>query len=290
MTQILPVWSRGLAAVDLFFTALPELEGSIEVEIVDLGGQTIARAAPRSPRACRLGANRFDFPAGAGGPDREAILRVRVISAPGTSLGLATGAATAVARFAPRVDGEPVGDRVLAMKIWRGLPGVSLPPAPTFRPNVRRSSLVMPADLPEAQKLSAGEGAALSTRADRDAILLQASIDGPVLAIVPGLEVEGLVSVSGFVHVPHPSSPTLGFAVAGLPAGEAERLAEPASALGDWIFLPANGWGAAHHHFPRPFSGKLDLLLAVSATAPGNRHTKGAFRSFRFGFADDLSS
>jgi hypothetical protein len=77
----------------------------------------------------------------------------------------------------------------------------------------------MPADLPEAQKLSAGEGATLSTRADGVSILLQASIDGPVLAIVPGLEIEGLVSVSGFVHVPHPSSPTLGFAVAGLPAG-----------------------------------------------------------------------
>ena len=287
--QPLPVSPRGLVAVDLQFTEVTGA-GRIELALVDTGGVTIAQAAERALAACRLGMNRFRFESGARGPDTHALLRLRVTIPLGGSISLATGPATAVPRFAPTVNGRSAGDRVLAMTLWRGLAGVSLPRLATdvapHQPDAARSYLMTPADMPAAQQLRAplegGGPTGPRPAPDRNAIIMRPSVNGPTLAIVPGIQVERLISVSAAVHVRSPSSPTVAFAVAALPQGEAAQLSEPAAALGEWLQLPARGWGEAHHQLGRPFTGTVDLLLAVAAAGPSESRVEAEFRSFRF--------
>lgn len=293
--QLLPISCRGLVAVDLQFTALPDdASGFVELEIVDLGGALLA-AAPRRPLSrCELGTNRFQFDGGVDSFDKDCAIRIRIVADAGRPVALAVGPMSALGEFAPTLNGRRTGDRVLALKVWKGLARATLPATSRhIRPDgrvPRRTALLMPGDLPRPSKLRVPRDAEKFIEVthwhNENAILVHPSAQGIVIGILEGLDVTDLLSVSAAVNVSHPSSPTLGFAVAILPTGHARSLADPATALGEWLLLPPRGWGQVHHHLERPLTGKADLLLgACIAHAPVANWSWALFRSFRFAFA-----
>jgi len=298
--QRLPVSCRALVAVDLQFTALPDdPSGAVELDLIDLAGAPLVAATRRPLSECGLGDNRFQFDSGIDSFDKDCALRIRIGANAGQTVALALGAMSPLEQFVPTLDGRPTGDRVLALKVWKGLARTTLP-APSRhilseRATARRTALLMPGDLPRPRKLRAPPDAEnfieVTYWHNENAVLVHPSALGIVIGILEGLDVKNVSSVSAAVNVSHPSAPTLGFALALLPAGHARSLADPAAALGEWLLLPPRGWGHVHHHLDRPLSGKADLLLGscIAHSAVAN-WSWALFRAFRFTLASERGS
>jgi hypothetical protein len=284
--QVLPVSQRGVGGVELFVTRLPRRSGS---------SLTIALGdAPHGPAIEALwsdlvaGWNRFVFPRAIDGDRVEAKLSVRTTLVGTDTAGFGLGPPVPLRRFRLSTNGTSPPDSTLAIRVWRGIPGASVPSFERAAPiRGRRSAerLLMPSECPAPELLSVPDGREDFVRAEywgkENAILVHGTVQGPVTALLRNIPVKSLTGVSAIVQAGHASSPELAFRVGAWPSGtDHGDLANDSAPL--WTALPPQQWGETHASLDQPYTGALDLSLTVRAiNASASNWAWGLFRGFR---------
>ncbi len=271
--QRLPCDSAGLSDVALAIPkgfGLEEGELTVALDLAESGAclaEWRIAAAQIRPGWLRLALDR------ALGPDTQTpVLRLRWQGR--EQLRLASSFAHPDPRFQPR-PGAPL----LALQIWKHLPGTRTPPAAgshlargsdtVTRWHLGRSHMERAAGPGPAKS-----GAALDYSADFGGLMVRPGADGQVQAArLDGGLAAGVAQVSGGVKTEQATGPAVDYALAAAPVATRPRSAGtlPAFAPGhvsDWLRLPAGTWGALHLFLPAPLAEDHDLYL-MTRLAPG---------------------
>ena len=207
------------------------------------------------------------------GPDAQTpVLR---LSWQGTEqLRLASSFAHPDPRFQPR-PGAPL----LALQIWKHLPGTRTPPAAgshlangsdtVSRWYLGRSHMMLAAGPGEAKP-----GAAVEYSANFGGLMVRPPVDGSVQAVrLDDALAPGVAMVAGGVKTEQAIGPVVEYALAAAPVSARPRTAGnlPEFVPGhvsDWVQLPAATWGEMHLFLPAALSEPHDLYL-MTRLAPG---------------------
>lgn len=185
---------------------------------------------------------------------------------------------------------EGAGEATLALRVWKGIAGTAGQMAPTA-PAIAglQHERVMPSDLPAPTLLAKPTETHDYVKTEfwtrEDAFLVHPSENGPVCAVIPRVPAGSLQRLSAVVCNGRSDSAVLGFALGFAPAGQATAENWP-DFIGEWLFLPPEGWGEVHAPPRRSdmTGGQLWDVLLASCVA-GNASDDGAwalFRAFRF--------
>lgn len=291
MLQRLPTGAASIAAVDIWLPqALCEDISRIECRIRCASGNSVLLASVPALAGGEAGWARFALSTPISGPEQDCALELSWRGESPCVLGLSH--AVPDPTFAARVEGEATQDHVLALRVWKSLPGVHLPevaPVGLGKDNfgARQASFIMPSELPRPELLSMPPLIRDHISADfwenEDAILVHPSRHGPVCAVIRDVELSGLSHISALVNVGHPRAPSLNFSVGVAPHGQVDEDGYWQRRMGPWVHgLPPHGWSQAHCIPVEPIVGRADILLAVSlATDQPNDLSWGLFRGFR---------
>lgn len=271
--QRLPCDSAGLSDVAL---AIPKGFGVEEGELtvaLDLAESGACMAEWHIPAALiRPGWLRLALDRALGSDAQTPVLRLRWHGR--EQLRLASSFAHPDPRFQPR-PGAPL----LALQIWKHLPGTRTPPAAgsqlargadrVTRWHLGRSHMELAAGPGPAKP-----GAALDYSAGFGGLMVRPGADGLVQAArLDGGLAPGVVQVSGGVKTEQATGPAVDYALAAAPVAARPRSTGnlPAFAPGhvsDWLHLPAGKWGELHLFLPAPLAEAHDLYL-MTRLAPG---------------------
>lgn len=291
MMQRLPTGAASIAAVDIWLPqASHEDISRLEFRIRCASGNSALLAPAPALAGVEAGWTRFALSAPLIGPERDCALQLTWRGESICVLGL--GYAVPDPAFAAAVSGEPAQDHVLALRVWKSLPGVHLPEVAAI--GAERASTVLgdanfiaASDLPPPELFSfpplANDHVSAAYWENEDAILVHPSRHGPVCAVIRGVDLPPLSHISALVNVGHPRSPSLNFSIGVAPHGQVDEDGYWQRRMGPWVHgLPPHGWSQAHCIPVEPIVGPADILLAVSlATDQPNDLSWGLFRGFR---------
>ncbi|MFT4012594.1 MAG: DUF6212 domain-containing protein [Paracoccus sp. (in: a-proteobacteria)] len=298
LAQRLPVGAASVAAVDLWVPAgLREDLARLTLHLVCASGQSHDLA--RSPALAGVDAGwmRFVLPAPLPGPEQDCVLRLTWTGAQPFALGL--GHAVPDPSFAARLAGTPGEERVLAVRVWKSLPGVRLPEPGLLLPDRAPvlpgdAGFISPAELPLPELFAvpplATDHVSTAFWESEDAIMVHPSRQGAVCAVIRDVELPALAHISALVNVGHPRAPSLNFSVGVAPHGQVDEDGYWQRRMGPWVHgLPAHGWSQAHCIPVETIMGRADILLAVSlASDMPNDMSWGLFRGFRISRRDNM--
>jgi hypothetical protein len=291
LTQRLPTGAASIAAIDLWApAALQEDIARLECRILCASGRSVMLATAPALAGVDAGWLRFALATPLPGPEQDCILQLRWNGAGPCVLGL--GQAVPDPSFSAQTEGEDGQDHVLALRVWKSLPGVHLPeataPGSGKNPAISRdANFIAPSELPRPELFAfppqAGDHITTAFWENEDAILVHPSRHGPVCAMIRDVDLSSLSHISALVNVGHPRAPSLNFSVGVAPHGLVDEDGYWQRRMGPWVHgLPSHGWSQAHCIPVEPISGRADILLAVSlATDQPNDMAWGLFRGFR---------
>lgn len=282
ITQALPISAHGIAGLELHVTRLPQ---SPDAMLTVALGLDCSVDVPWSDLS--IGWNRLLFPRCLGGERADALISITTTLRVRDSAAFGLGPPTPLARFHLATDGRCPPEATLAIRVWRGVPGATIPPLQRALPKPRgreADRLLLASDCPRPELLSAPDRREDFVNTDfwarEDAIFVHGTMLGPVRAIVRNVEVSGLTGVSAIVNAAHAKSPELGFRLDVAPSGGAETLSSDTAH--SWTTLLPQQWGEAHAFLDRPHSGAVDLVLTVrTVNATTSNWAWGLFRGFR---------
>lgn len=297
LSQRLPTGAASIAAIDLWVpAALQQDIRQLECRILCASGESIALMPAPALAGVEAGWLRFALAAPLRGPEQDCALQLSWRGEAPCVLGL--GHAVPDPGFAARAEGEVAQDHVLALRVWKSLPGVPLPEVAPIgagkAPDAAAdANFIAPSDLPRPEMFSAPPLAKDHISAafweNEDAILVHPSRHGPVCAVIRDVELPALSHLSALVNVGHPRAPNLNFCVGVAPHGQVDEDGYWQRRMGPWVHgLPPHGWSQAHCIPVEPIVGRADILLAVSlATDRPNDLSWGLFRGFRIARRDN---
>ena len=280
----------GLAAIDIFLAKVSG-SGRIEAQIHDLSGVLVARTQMPLPPATHPGWHRLRFDTAIAGFAREGGVTLRLVpDRPRTLVMAQLALGTAHPLVHLRAHGPagpaaaPLSEAPLALRVWRGLPGIRLPAPVHEGTGAPRSRLLGPHEVPQATLLRSDApipGAeALEGGAQDDGIVLHPPAQGLSIALIENVPAHSLTRLCALVHNTDPEGPGLRVAITAVPAG-AGRLIAPEPLLTSWTAVPPGLW-AEVHATPEPITGNADLVIAVmQATGPSTRTGRAVFRGVR---------
>lgn len=279
----LPCGTAGLVAIDL---GVEDTDRPCEVtlELTDAGGGMLATTQTALPANAASGWRRLSFPHGVrgGNVDGVASMRLRGLDGPARASLRLSQPSPIPALCARHEDGAQL-DAPLALRVWRGLPGVR-PPAE---------------GLAEDGTLRLHHGAARAARLLRcydpdigfdpisywereDGVLVHPPVRGATTAIIERIRLPKVVGVTATIHHAHRGGPSIRFAVAALPGGYGARV-DPMSVLSNWVALPPGGWGETHATPDAPIMDEVDLVLGTMVNGgERNNNAWALFRGFAF--------
>ena len=296
-TQFLPIDAVGLSAVDLWFPerVMPVI-ADLSVALVDAADRVYPLNVVAPELGFETGWLRFSLPSPVEGIGRNGRLRIEVQGDTRIALGLALPVPDP--RFQVSGPNGPAAEETLALRVWRSLGGVRLPPCTPALSGSRAVSIattrfVTPQALPRPEifslPMTAADHVSTALWENENAILVHPSRSGPVCAVIRDVDLAGLSHISALVTVGHARAPSLNFAIGVAPHGKVDEDGFWQRRIGPWVSgLPAQGWAQAHCIPVDPILGRADLLLAVSlATDVPNDLSWGLFRGFRIS-CDDI--
>lgn len=281
VTQRFPVDTLSLAAIDLWLPdAEPEDAAATAIELLDATGGTVARLSAEGTARRSGGAwVRFSTPEPITGPARDTV--ARIVPPDGRSIAIGLTSPVPDPRFAVQMDGGSAAEATIAGRIWRADYMATLPAPNTDSKGsvsagsqqVRRISM-REMDAPEllAVPPTARDYVATQYWARENAVLVHPSTEGPVCAILRGVEVAAVTAISALVNVGHRDAPVLGFAVGVCPRGVATA-DNWHDHIGPYVFLPAGAWGECHHIPQVEPRTRCDVLLStmVAGNVPNDQ-------------------
>lgn len=291
LVQQLPVGAASISAVDIW---LPNGQraalSGLECRLLCASGQGHTLLATPALGGLDAGWVRFSLPAPLQVPEQDCALRLSWRGTDDFVMGL--GNAVPDRRFAAHLDSGETQDHVLALRVWKSLPGVRLPePAPSLGGEgpapLDDAGFLSPSDLPRPELFASpplvDDHVSASFWENEDAIMVHPSRHGPVCAVIRDVELPALSHLSALVNVGHPRSPSLNFSVGVAPHGAVDEDGYWQRRMGPWVHgLPPHGWSQAHCIPVEPIVGRADILLAVSlASDRPNDLSWGLFRGFR---------
>jgi len=291
LAQRLPTGAASIAAVDLWVpAALQEDIARLECRILCASGNSIALEPAPALAGVEAGWLRFALSTPLRGPEQDCALQLTWRGEGPCVLGL--GHAVPDPAFAVRAEGEAAQDHVLALRVWKSLPGVHLPEVAAVglgkgSHGAGDANFITPSELPRPELFStpplARDHISAAFWENEDAILVHPSRHGPVCAVIRDVELPALSHISALVNVGHPRAPSLNFSVGVAPHGQVDEDGYWQRRMGPWVHgLPPHGWSQVHCIPVEPIVGRADILLAVSlATDQPNDLSWGLFRGFR---------
>ncbi|MFD1911349.1 DUF6212 domain-containing protein [Halodurantibacterium flavum] len=291
LTQKLPVNVLGTAAADLW---LPEgllTPDALEIQLLDTAGNAYGLSPLLPAAGAGAGWLRFVLPEPVNSLPADCSLRMTWAGADTLAIGL--GLPVPDVAFAAHA-GTLAQPATLALRLWKSLPGVRLPPVTPLTPSgqmtgLQAGALILPSALPApaifSQPSSATDFMAVEFWHKEDAVFIHPSASGAVCAIIRDIEVGSVTHLSALVNVGHDRSPVLNFAIGAAPQGAVDADGYWQRRLGPWLTgLPPRAWGEAHCIPVEPVEGRMDILLAVTLAGGGpNDMSWGMFRGFRIG-------
>ena len=280
--QVLPLSIACIAAVDLWLPQGTNAQG-LQAALVDAAG--VSHALRPAEGGAGAGWLRLQPDQPIGGVERDCMLRLDWKDSAPLSLGL--GHAVPDQRFALRLPKGPACEQVLALRVWKGLPGVRLPAEVQGAALVDEAGFVSPALLPRPELFAvppqAQDHISAAFWENEDAVMVHPSRQGPVCAIIRDVDLPSMSHISALVNVGHPRAPSLNFAVGVAPHGRVDEDGFWQRRMGPWVHgLPPHGWAQAHCIPQERIEGRADILLAASLATDGpNDMSWGLFRGFR---------
>lgn len=297
LCQPLPVPARGFLAVDVHLAASAPQAGRLTLTLGRLSGPDLAEPVSVHVPQGRAGWLRLSLPAAPGGAPEDAVLRLAYAADQDTgTIALSLGPDSPFADLNLTTAAGP-GTSPLALRVYQTLsrqpaPPMHAPGAPL--PADGQTRLVRPGDLGTPLMLpyfSTKVRRALRTYPDialveywqdEDAIFVHPSIHRPVVAVVPGLEVEALVQARSVIQLSRHDTLSVAFAMGVVPAASVTSGEAALAHLGPWTHLLPAEWGETWVEPATPLTGQVDLLLATAMPGmPFNRHADALFHAFR---------
>ncbi|MTH35242.1 hypothetical protein GL279_11585 [Paracoccus limosus] len=291
LLQNLPVGAASISAVDIWFPTAPrEVLAHLDCRLVCASGQGHTLRATPTLGGIDAGWVRFSLPAPLQVPEQDCALRLSWAGKEPLALGL--GNAVPDPAYAAHLEQAEPQDHVLALRIWKSLPGVRLPEATPILGGdlpalTSDAGFLSPSDLPKPELFATpplvDDHVSASFWENEDAVMVHPSRHGAVCAVIRGVELPALAHLSALVNVGHPRAPSLNFSVGVAPHGAVDEDGYWQRRMGPWVHgLPPQGWSQAHCVPVEPIVGRADILLAVSlASDRANDHSWGLFRGFR---------
>ena len=286
-TQLLPISGRSLVAIDIYCVDLPNVvDAELCLAVDDLSGQALCDVITVPLDQFTSEWNRIAFPVAIDISHRDAQLTLSLRSdGRPASLALALGPAVPIPRFRIATENGAAAEAPLALRAWRGLAGVRLPPLAGAMPFVGSPTILRAGQVPRPRLLRTDRSKADSDSVEylerEDAIRVLPPGNGLTLGIIERVPVTNLVAVSALVNVGHAESAPLRFAVGIVPSGLADKF-NVENVLGPWLVLRPLDWGEVHTYLKEPLTGYCDLVLATMvAVGTSNRKGWAFFRSFR---------
>lgn len=287
LRQALPISLVGVSAVALYLTRLPEernqpLRLSFEdagrqVGVIEAGwgdvslGWNSFRLAKALPHLCA---------------DASLVVRCDLDQRDAAGFGLAPPAP--LQRLHLATNGLCPPGSMLALKVYRGIPGLSVPAVHGSLPHGRtapdRSTVLLPSHCPRPEIFEAPAERESFVHVDywanENAIMVHGTTSGPVTAVIRNIAVENVLQVTASVNSLHKESPVLGFRFSVAPAGTPP---DPDRVAADWTVLLPGQWGEARAILDEPYTGALDFYMTVSVTNKprSSNWAWGLFRAFR---------
>lgn len=295
--QPLPVPARGFIAVDLHIAESAPEGGHVSLRLTrPVGPDFEGCAALVAVPAGAHGWFRLTLPRAGGGMAEDAVLTLAYTHPDKAALRVSLAPDSPFADYRATMPEGPAS-APLALRVYRTLPHMPAPALvdPRFGPPADGATrLVTPADLGAPVQLPYFGGRVrrrLAAYPDaprveywqtENAVLVHPSIRRPVMARVPGLQVEALAQLRGIVQISRHDTLPVAFAIGVAPAGSANSVETALAHLGDWVHLLPGEWGEVWTDPPAGLSGDLDLLLATAMpNMPFNRNAHALFHGFR---------
>jgi hypothetical protein len=294
LRQPLPISLRGVSGVDLYLTRLPQKrQRGLRLSFESAGGEVGAIEIGWSDLS--LGWNGLRLPRALSHVCADAFVVLRCELEQRDAAGFALGPPVAVRRLHLSTNGLCPPESILALRVYRGVPGVAVPAVygslPEGAAGTDRSTLLLPSQCPRPELQHAPEDREEFVQVDywanENAIMIHGTTKGPVTAIIRDVKVENVIQVDASVNALHQDSPVLGFRLEVAPSGSVPGHDEVAS---HWTVLLPGQWGETRAALNKPFSGSLDFFMTVLvANNPGSSNWAwGLFRAFRLQSASDV--
>jgi hypothetical protein len=281
LQQQLPVSARGLAHVDIHVDSIhvQSEDCRVEVQITDLSGNPLTSSMPIDIATIKRGWNRIPMLEPANCADKDAMLAITMRGAGTVDLALAP--VIPLSNFRLKLGNKEVADAPIALKIWRGFPGLKAEP-----PN--RGDLVI-----DSVRISPDQiGSARTYFCDQpnigfdpvqywqkeDGFLVHPPGKGMTVAIIEGLDLQSFNAVTAIVNNNHREASPLSFAIGLVPSGQDFHMSD---VFGTWLTLPSTAWGEVHALKIEAHKEKYDLLMACMVASGDSSHMAwGLFRGF----------
>lgn len=281
----LPTYASGLIAAEVWVREIHG-RGSLKVAVEDLAGTVLAEGEVEVDGARQRASLLIPFRRSATRLFRDCRLRLRAVASGGDGLkvSMALSSPHPQPAFCASVDAGRVLAAPLALRVWRGLPDTTPPPA--LQPPSTGSAFFRPGQLARPRLLVCDDPhigfEVCSYWQKEDAILVHPPARGMTIVLVPGVTAPfGKVSrVAALAHNAHREGPPLRFALAAVPGGFGDRV-NARALLTNWISLPPLAWGEVHAVLERPLLAEFDLILGtITAQGEVNHWAWGLFRGF----------
>lgn len=293
LVQAMPVSSYALAAIDVSVVGVQGDGATLSLTITRLDGGPIS-----DPIGVKLGPSyagwaRFHLPQALAGHPDDVALELQVLGENEVELTLSTPCP--IAQYRLRVDGQPDA-RVLALRVFNGLPGARLPgthPARVLPPLDGKPRLTTVFDLNPIELLQPSPSMMVEPEAadyfdceywaNEDAILVHPSIHFPVVAAARNLIANRMTRATASIQVARHDTDTIAFAIGAAPAGVVGNSEDALPYLGQWQVLRPGEWGICEKMFDTPLEGPFDIFMATSMEGhPSNENAWALFRDFWF--------
>ncbi|WP_112320894.1 DUF6212 domain-containing protein [Oceanibium sediminis] len=297
LLQPLPAPFRGFGAVDVQI-AEDAPAGTLTLTLLRPGGAPF-EGATTSATVCQgdNGPFRLTLPRAGSGQPEDAVLSLTFTpEEAGKTLPLQLAPVTPFPDVSAVQDGVALG-RPLAITVYRTLPRMPAPPLHDTRrpvPADGTTYLLRPAQLEDPQLLpyfrrnmpprfrDYPDAPKVELRRNEDNVLVQPSIARPVVAMLPGVPVEGLRQISAIIQLARHDTMPVAFAIGAAPAGLIRSARKALARVGDWVHLLPGEWGHAWYEAEEPMEGHVDLFLATAMpNMPFNTNAEALFHGFR---------
>jgi len=186
------------------------------------------------------------------------------------------------------------GERVLALKAWRGVPQTrSTPAASTVAlagtpPQEPHRHWRVGADSLASVLIEAGTADTIRHVPDKSAVLVHPAGRTPTIARLPGAIPAGVGHVRARIETAHPDAAPIDYALAIRPPGGASSSEARRGWSSDWVTLAPGETGEVHLHLPQMLSARADLFLATRIGAEvSDAHCWAMFSDIRAAAAPD---
>lgn len=267
LTQLLPVSSRGLAALDLHVTTLdPNRRGILRVALETTDDRT-SLARWQIPYTHLLpGWFGLDLPSIDLSRPRDVELRLEWETLEGSAPVFSLGELQPLPEFrAVRDDRE--GDRTLALRLWQGLPGTRRVMSP-YSDSPESFGMLGSSATSRVLEIAPQSGDRIQILEEGDKILTQPRSQTPTIAMLPFCISPGATAVRATVATEHPDADIVEYAMAAIAEGcdpvPCFENGEGALAFSGWVAIKPN----EPHQIALAYPAADFAHIAIAARVP----------------------